>query len=323
MSVSIYTISDNRPDFIPWQKETFDHFLKDPYEFFVVNNAFLEANAKKVRDICNDLGITCIELPEKHHESPNVANAYPADYLIRNYISRDKHSDVSILIDSDMFLMKELSPRAFIGDNWLVSVLRHRGHVKHLWVALVMINHAKALDLENLSFCCSPCKGVCPYYDPSLWYWGTIQGQRVDVGGATYFYLHSHPNCRVRYLWSTNDITPAGGNMHFLPPEIRQKYNPSFGFQILEQTFFHYSAGSNWDNQNDAFHAGKTRLAGEFLQGVMDGTMIMPPMLWSRRYEDPFFRWGQYRKSVRYFIKVFLSRSKRFALRLIGKDKKS
>jgi hypothetical protein len=322
MSVSIYTISDNRPDFIPWQKETFDHFLKDPYEFFVVNNASLDANAKKVRKICNDLGITCIELPEKHHESPNIANAYPADYLIHNYISRDKHSDVSILIDSDMFLMKEFSPRTFLGNNWLSALPQRRGPVKYLWIALVMINHKQIQDLENLSFCCTLCAGLCPYYDPSQWYWGTINGQKVDVGGATYFYLHAHRKYKVKELWSTHDISLQRKNLQYLPLGIRRTYNPEYRFQILNQTFFHYTAGSNWRKQSDDFHSKKSRLAREFIDGVMDGKLEMPRMPAHKKYIDPVFHWSQYRKSIRYYWKSFLSRCKQMISRLLGRGGK-
>ena len=180
--------------------------------------------------------------------------------------------------------------------------------MNYIWNGLVFINHKTIEDIDELSFCCSGCKGLCPYFNDALWYGNTIEGQMVDVGGAIYFYLRNHPQCKIKYLTSTHHIKPERNNLEYLPKPILDKYDCEFAYEIVNQTFLHYGSGSNWKRQSAEYHARKTKLTYEFIRGAIEGRIEMPARPCKGKYRDPEFRLSQYANSLRYFINRTLAR---------------
>ncbi len=306
MDVKIYTFADKRPDFIAWQAETFSHFLTDPYELVVVNNGSSPELSRQIRDHARSLGLSHVEIIDKHHENPNVACAYPIDWVIKNCLVPDKDVRNSIIIDSDMFLVKKFSALDFVGDYEIAALPQRRGHVRYIWNGIVFINHRTIRDLDQVSFHCSGCWGYCPGFDTRRWRKGKIEGQGVDVGGDMYFYFKGHPGCKVKYLFSTHHITPERKNLNALPSEILSEYDAEFAFELIEQKFFHYGSGSNWKNQPKDYHSRKTQFTDQFLRKVVNGSIVIPDLVQRKNYVDPGFRYSQYFSTMRYFLSKML-----------------
>src|SRR5262245_60577830 len=65
--VLIMTHAYNKPEYIPWQYWTFKKFFQDEYEFIVFNDAPNSDLSDNIQNICHELDISCIEVPQFIH----------------------------------------------------------------------------------------------------------------------------------------------------------------------------------------------------------------------------------------------------------------
>ena len=254
MKVKIYTFPDKRPDFIKFQKKTIDKFLKDDYEYIIVNNGSSDVLRKEIHDICIDNGINHIYVENPNHMDPNIACAYPINQILDKYIKLEKESNtISVIIDSDMFFISDFSIVDFIGDNEIAALPQSRGDVNYIWNGIVFINHSKVIDIESFDFG-----------------YQFINGHGTDVGGNMYFYFKEHPYCKMRHVIHTSHIKSESNNLDSLPDDILKIYDDSFCFEIIEKCILHYGRGSNWDNMVADYHKRKTILLHTFINGCLE-----------------------------------------------------
>ena len=127
--IKIYTYSHNRPDFIEIQYNTIKRHVKDDFEFIVFNNerpggdgGFDESKIGEISSICEKLNIECIKVEldpelqymngekmfeEDRYLNGNIACAYSYTWGWKNYICNN--DCLSVILDSDMFLIKDVS----------------------------------------------------------------------------------------------------------------------------------------------------------------------------------------------------------------------
>src|ERR1700730_829964 len=140
--VLIFTHSYNRPDFIEIQHKTFQKLLKDEYEFVVFNDAPEAPMEQNIRKVCNDCNIQCIRIPQEIHQRPylmRLPGEYYNDPAVRNcnvvQYSLDvlgfAHDDILVIIDSDLFLVREFSFRDCLKDCDLAGLKQGVGY---LWI---------------------------------------------------------------------------------------------------------------------------------------------------------------------------------------------
>lgn len=262
MKVKIYTFPDKRPDFIELQKKSIENFLKDDYEYIIINNGSNNESRKEIFDICNNNEIKHIYVENPNHSDPNIACAYPINQTLDKYIKVEKEKDIiSVIIDSDMFFISDFSIVDFIGDNEVSAIYQVRGDVNYLWNGIVFINNSKVIDIESFDFGYQIINDIL------------VQKQvqhRTDVGGNMYFYLKEHPDCKVKYIYSTSHIKSQSNNLDSLPDEILKIYDDSFCYEIIEKSILHYGRGSNWDNMVPDYHKRKTELLHFFVNGCLN-----------------------------------------------------
>lgn len=197
--ITIYTIADKRPDFIPVQYESFKKFVKDDYDYIVINNAI---DSKKRRDLirktCEELQIKSIEVKKENrfkiigkqkvfsitgsYRNANVGTAYPIKWAWEK-MCKDEN-DLFVLIDSDMFLLKPTSFIEEIGKNDASFVIQYRGIendktsiVTYPWNGICILNHKKIPSLIDLNWDCGVIEKAY------------ISGFSVDVGGYGHYWL--------------------------------------------------------------------------------------------------------------------------------------
>ncbi len=189
-TVLIITHSFNRPDFIEIQDKTFKKFLKDDYTFVVFNDAPQEEISDKIIKTCNRLNVPCIRIPQSIHDAPYLERWPGEDYhhpVVRcaNVVqfSLDTlgfdYDGIVMIIDSDMFLIKEFCVQEFLNGFDIAGVLQSRQHIKYIWNGLVFFNMQTLPDKKTIDFNC-----------------GKIDGIGVDVGGHTYY---SAPICQDQF----------------------------------------------------------------------------------------------------------------------------
>jgi len=242
--INIYTFADKRPDFIELQSKTMKKFIKDEFNLKVFDNSSTPHLSAEIHRACEKNEIEVLQT-EKNHRTPNHACWVPINYCLRNHLK--DNDDVTVIIDSDIFMINDFSFFDYIKDYDIAGVYQQRKNleIEYIWNALVVINN-KQVFKKNLSIDFEP-----------------IQPNITDVGGKTSS-LTKDPNVKIKWTNHTADISCAESSKIFSEFD----YHQSFGFQILEKSFLHYYRGSNWDGQAQVYHAKKT----ECLQKVLDAS---------------------------------------------------
>jgi len=219
--VKIYTYSHNRPDFIQLQYETIKRHVKDDYEFIVFNNerpggdpgsGYSSERLDQIFNICNELNIKCIRVeldPElkyingylQYDDNGSFAlgGSYACSYAFtwgwKHYISRDK--SVSIMIDSDMFFIKDVSFSNMMKEHNFAFVphYRHLSYFKsesepgefafsYPWNGFVVANIPNMPNPHELSW------GLANY-----------NGITCDVGGECLTYMNKYKDqLKIKYF---------------------------------------------------------------------------------------------------------------------------
>ncbi len=260
----IMTHSFNRPDFIEIQDKTFKKFLKDDYTFIVFNDARQEEVSNQIIETCNRLNLPCIRIPQSIHDAPYLERWPGEDYhhpCVRcaNVVqfSLDTlgfdHDGIVMIIDSDMFLVKEFCVQDFLDGFDIAGVPQWRKYVEYIWNGLVFFNMQTLPDKKTINFNC-----------------GQVDGIHVDAGGQTYHYLKNHPEVMRKPI--DNQYYPS----NFIVSETTHE-NVKFLFSrdctnfefLLKNSFFHYRSGGNWNNQPKEYHEKKTIVLNAFIDNCL------------------------------------------------------
>lgn len=279
--VLVFTYAFNRPDFIKIQHDTLEEFLLDDYKFIVFNDAKDPKLEKQIEDMCAQLNIQCIRIPQEIHsrpylprlaredrQHPSVRNCNVVQYSL-NTVGFD-HDDIVILLDSDMFLVKPFSAREFMQGYSLAGLNQCKGHVEYLWIGLVFLDMKNLPNKNTLTFNC-----------------GEVDGYAVDAGGHSHNYMKKNPGALVRYIhhqYSGRLRCPACESTHqprcahntaklkeigFEPHEINLFESDSNLEFLHNNTFLHYRSGSNWDHKSAQYHQMKTEALKVFLAEIL------------------------------------------------------
>lgn len=240
--IKIYTFPDKAPQFIRWQNELLKRYLHDDYEFIVMNNASNSILNEEIVGECQDMRIRCIDVLKKDFSTGCFACAVPIQWTIDNYIGKDDEN-ISVIMDSDLFLMKDFSFTTFM-DGWDIAGVpqsRDGGYkiIEYIWNCILVLAPS-APDKWSLDMGC-----------------GTIYHAPCDVGAFSYFYLKSHPNIRWRRINSTGIIIDHPEVLDMFPSKIRGEYKLEYGMEILNGEFLHLRGGSRWDIKPKEFYEAK------------------------------------------------------------------
>lgn len=244
--INIYTFADKRPDFIELQSKTMKKFIKDDFCLRVFDNSSSPQLSTEIHHACEKNKIEVLQT-EKNHRTPNHACWVPINHCLRNHLKDD--NDVTVIIDSDIFMINDFSFLDYIKDYDIAGVYQQRKNleIEYIWNALVVINNKQIFN-----------KKLLIDFEP-------IQPNVTDVGGKTSS-LVKDPNVKVRWTNHTADISCSESSKIFSEFD----YHPSYGFQILEKSFLHYYRGSNWDGQAQVYHSKKTSC----LQKILDASPL-------------------------------------------------
>ena len=236
--IKIYTYSHNRPDLIEPQYESMKRHIKDDFEFIVFNNERAGSNPfsgykperiQEINDVCESLGIQCIRVeldPEyqyingyKQFEGDSFTGdgsqvcGYSFTWGWQHYIV--KNDCISILIDSDMFFIKDISFGEMMKDHNLAFIPSYRYSQKYSEKSRGQIalrypwNGLVIADIPNM-----------PNPSELKWGLGIFNGQSCDVGGEGYQYLIDYEyQLKIRYLDHVSIQRDADSGDKHSPPD--------------------------------------------------------------------------------------------------------
>lgn len=254
--IRIYTFAHKRPDFLGMQLKSFQKNLENEYEFIVFNNAAFDPVKNHYNEIqawCAANRIQCIDVKKDQeligrlhaydkenlfngdgqYANASIACAYPLCWAWEQYISRT--DDKICIIDSDMFVMEKTNIETTLDEYDMVYMPQSRGNgVYYMWNGISFMNLGKMPEKETLN-----------------WWCGHVEGQPVDVGGRTFYYLRKHKD----------NLKTKEFNLHYVGEDPDCNFSPAnyeYFTTTEDRTLLHYRGGSNWDQKTPDYHTKKT-----------------------------------------------------------------
>lgn len=251
--VKIYTWADKAPEFIYRQYETIKKFVKDDdWEFIVFNNtpATILDRQREIKRICKELKIKCLDVRFRTFVSgASYITGWGILWAYHRFFRWEKDT-IHVVLDSDMFFIKDFNFNEYLGDNVISAIHQKRGEVEHLWNGFVIMRGADLPDKNH--------------FDYRL---GTVEGERTDTGGRTYYWLKRNPDLKLKYMMHTGHIDVSNSVM--LPENCREDYKAEYCFQFIEHAIIHYRAGSNWEKRPKEFVEGKKAYFNKLLDELL------------------------------------------------------
>lgn len=236
----IITSAVNNPIFIEIQFLSFKKHIQFDYEFIVFNDAksfedysnYNDITLKyKIDEMCKNLGIQCINIPNDHHLSNKNASFRTAEAM--NYISeyQKKNPNQYLVIDSDMFLIDNLYKDELNYDCAVVK--QTRTDYNYIWNGLYYFDTSK-LNMALVNWHCTPCTDT----GGRMSNWLTDAEQHNNILFINHF---------SSLKWDENNIELNNEKLlAFLKNDSRNK-NGKFYCEIYLDKFFHYRGGGNWN----------------------------------------------------------------------------
>jgi hypothetical protein len=256
MKTYIVSTHFNNIDYIKLQHKSIKTFFKCEYEYIVFNDAknygdYTNNYNKNMRSVientCNNLNIKCINVPQnniKGTPAKRCANAVQSAY---NYCI-DFKDGYLMIIDSDMFFIKNFNIEDYMKDYNMAGVFQNRNRVDlYLWNGLFIMDMTKLSNLQEFNWDC-----------------GTVNGSSVDVGGHNYWYLKKYreyiklKQIDISHYTYSNTIKKSNldnGLKNMLLECCTFRDDGSANKEILmDNCVFHIRGGGLWDGRTIKYY---------------------------------------------------------------------
>ena len=250
--IHIFTSVVNRPDFVVLQDTLFKKFLKNDYQFHVVDDSIDENISSQFNEICQLRNIEYYKKPERTVQmNPAQACADTVQWTYDTLIKENHRNDIVFFCDSDLFLIDDFDIKDYMSDAIIAGLPQKRGVVTYMWNGIMFFNMPKITDL-NIDFS-----------------EGVVEGEMTDVGGYTYYYFKKN-NIEMKKTDEEFPLYPT----HFNDIEIQNdQVTRGYNFELhLDGKFLHYRAAtnwhSNWRDSNDPL-VNKTNVFNQIIEDIL------------------------------------------------------
>jgi hypothetical protein len=224
MKLVVILSAFNRPDLLPIQVESIRKNLKNNHEIVVIHDSRNCDYVKEFEDICNNFQIKFYHHDSKPGKDPSRYHGEVIQWAYDNIIKIEYADDLILILDHDMFMIKELDLIEYFGDNDILGRHQNRGTVEYVWPGLVMFKYQ---SIKNINFNFYP--GV--YFD-----------QVLDTGGGTSYILN---NQNIKYKPTDCEYPSSYKGINLLD----EKINLGYGFELhLNGSFLHFRNACGWHN---------------------------------------------------------------------------
>lgn len=221
--IHIFTSVVNRPDFVLLQNKLFQKFLKNDYQFHVVDDSIDQTISEQFDTICSENGFSYYKKPERTVQmNPAQACADTVQWTYDTLIKENHKNDIVFFCDSDLFLVDEFDIVDYMNGAIIAGLPQYRGSVTYMWNGIMFFNMLMMEDL-NINFSD-----------------GVIEDELTDVGGHTYYYFKKN-NIQMK---ETDVQYPT----HYYDIELQnEEVTRGYNFELhLDGKFLHYRAATNW-----------------------------------------------------------------------------
>ncbi|CAF2088516.1 unnamed protein product, partial [Rotaria socialis] len=282
-------IAINRADIIELNYATALAFLPNSsFDYVVFDHSFSSQPeiTQTINNTCKQLNVKYIRVPRFLEKGgPSASHSATVQWIIQKHAS--KHRGRVWFLDVDMFFLndwvwEEVMPSTKY-DIMTVWQRRPRHHVPGPYIFYIWPNFFVFREIQAI-----------PNISKLTWKSTTINGQSLDSGGETYFWINAHPKVRIKGIWQTpygidGDLTGSQTQYYRQTPQMIEKIhrNPDL-FQliwpkdpIIAKTYdhaiigdfhiLHYRAASNWNHASHIFAIQKwARIKGAVMKALSD-----------------------------------------------------
>lgn len=249
--IHIFTSVVNRPDFVLLQDRLFKKFLKNEYQFHIIDDSIEEKISNKFKEISDQNNILYYKTPDDiEHNNPSTKVGNVVQWSYDNIILKNYSKEIVLWLDSDMFLIDDLDVEDYLKDCIISGLPQIRGKIKYMWNGLMFFNMPKIMDI-----------------DPNIYFnIDFVEGNHLDTGGQTYYYFKKNSitmkESDVQYPTHFNDIEIQN-------EDVTHGYN----FELhLDGKFLHYRAATNWhSNWRDSKDPlkEKTKIFNQIIDNIL------------------------------------------------------
>lgn len=247
--IHIFTSVVNRPDFLILQNQLFQKFLKDEYQFHVVDDSIDDSISDQFKKICSEHEFQYYKKPTRTTPmNPAQACADTIQWSYDTIIKEQYRDSIVFFCDSDLFLIDELDITDYMQDAIISGLPQYRGQVTYMWNGIMFFNMPKIDDL-NIDFSD-----------------GVVEGQLTDVGGHTYYYFKKN-NIKLK---ETDVQYPT----HYNEIELQnESVTKGYNFELhMDGKFLHYRAATNWHSNwrgNEDPLVQKTKIFNQIMESIL------------------------------------------------------
>lgn len=268
--MKVVTAVVNNPVFIEIQYHTLKKYMKCDYEFIVFNDAkpfpdFTNGGditiRKQIIDLCEKLGVGCINIENSHHKTTTSAAIRCADAnnFMLNY--QRENPDQYLVIDSDMFLIDDFHIESYLKYDCAVVLQSRNNFTTHyFWNGLYYFDTTKMQNMNLLNWDCTPGCDV----GGAMQTWLSIQTDHIpntDIIRRNDALYEADDVYFIRHLWSCSwneselphNLNNHVGLLEFMKNDPRNQRG-NFFCEIYDKKFLHYRAGGNWQNEGMDLH---------------------------------------------------------------------
>jgi hypothetical protein len=159
------------PELMVFQVAAMRHFLKQSFDYCVVDDSKEERTSLEIRRVCEEQGYEYLRSPP-HAPGRDQPSTRHADTLMYGFthMSRDNSYTYIGTLDNDFFLISPLDLTDILAEKNILTVKHTREHIQYFWPGCC-IWRCDSHSLENFHW------DIC-----------IDRGIRADTGGTTYYY---------------------------------------------------------------------------------------------------------------------------------------
>jgi len=226
--IKIFTPVCKNPDFIDLQANSIRAHLVDDFELFVLNDGLDQDLTMEIEKACIEAEVTCINIPKNLiHSSAAVAHCAVVQWAYDNVILQNCMDDIVVIMDSDMFMVRQFNMVDFVDGYSLAGLPQSRGPITYYFTGLLILNMPNMPNPSRLNQFC-----------------GIVRGHNVDAGGMLWHYVNENPGMKIRNIEHTSHIHSCNNNLSVLADDVRSRYNENYRIEILQSSFLHYGGAS-------------------------------------------------------------------------------
>lgn len=253
--LKLYTVIYNEASFIELQYNSFKKFLKDEFEFALINNSPSQEVVNQIYTTAKKLGAFTYSVNNPRFDNGGLSHQHALTYILKKHILEDDPSNTSVILDSDVFLVSPYSLEEDITGCHFAGLKQGADGFHFPWAGLIVLkNSCPKLGTLDMRGALVNTSNISDYIipDPLLgWTFDNYDALRqiytpFDSGALLGKYILDN---NLQGKWFSLDFFENEEPKKLLPFELSLKYNNNYRFWLINNIFIHTGRSSNWDNR--------------------------------------------------------------------------